>query len=243
MRPNTSPFAILSALRDEQVGLEKMFSEQQIVTQAGRQFRQGYWRKQPAILARSGVGKVAAATTATILIERFGAEKIIFTGVAGGVGEGVQIGDVVVGTHTVQHDMDASPLFPRFEIPLYHQALFEADPPLEHSLVQAAKAYAATRSPTFRVHRGLIASGDQFIHRIEQVTALRQALPSVLCVEMEGAAVAQVCQDYGVPFVAIRTISDRADAKAHQDFPQFLREVASPYAEGIMQAWFAHQTT
>ena len=87
-----------------------------------------------------------------------------------------------------------------------------------------------------QVHQGLIISGDQFIHAATTCAALRQALPGALAVEMEGAAVAQVCHDFGVPFAVIRTISDRADDTAHVDFPRFVSAVASHYSLAIVQA-------
>jgi adenosylhomocysteine nucleosidase len=89
------------------------------------------------------------------------------------------------------------------------------------------------------VHHGLIASGDQFIGSAARVQALRNTLPDVLAVEMEGAAVAQVCHEYGVPFSVIRTLSDTADDQAHIDFPAFLNEVASLYSHGILRAFLA----
>jgi adenosylhomocysteine nucleosidase len=88
-----------------------------------------------------------------------------------------------------------------------------------------------------RVHQGLIISGDRFVSTSAESQALRQALPEALAVEMEGAAVAQVCHDYGVPFAAVRTISDRADDAAHTDFQRFIREVASRYSLAILSQW------
>jgi adenosylhomocysteine nucleosidase len=202
------------------------------------------------VLALSGIGKVAAATTATALIERYGATCIVFTGVAGGLGAGVQVGDVVLGTHYVQHDMNASPLFPRFEVPLYGAAHFRADADLIATLSVAVCAHferlagqidtknrVKDTSRRLTVHHGLIASGDRFVSSAREAQALSAVLPDALCVEMEGAAVAQVCHDYAIPFAALRTISDRADDNAHVDFPAFVRDVAGPQALGIMRLW------
>jgi adenosylhomocysteine nucleosidase len=242
--------AILSALPEEQTGLSGLLSNQELITHAGRRFLKGLIHGQPVVLALCGIGKVAAATTATVLIERFGAQQVVFTGVAGGLGADVQVGDVVLGTHYVQHDMDASPLFPRFEVPLYGVAHFAAHVDLVATLSVAACAHSERisvgfdnqstgqeKSRRFAVHRGLIASGDRFVSSAREVQALCAALPEVLCVEMEGAAVAQVCHDYGIPFAALRTISDRADESAHMDFPVFVRDVAGPYALGILSLW------
>jgi adenosylhomocysteine nucleosidase len=197
---------------------------------------------QPVVLALSRIGKVAAATTASALIERFGASRVVFTGVAGGVGDGVHVGDVVVGTGFVQHDMDASPLFPRYQVPLTGRSVFDGDTPLTAQLLQAAQVALADGGPLGKacVHQGLIASGDRFVNGREEsavlVSSLRAAGYAPLAVEMEGAAVAQVCADHGVPFAAVRTISDRADDTAHVDFPQFVKDVASLYALRIFTA-------
>ena len=231
--------AILSALPEEQAGLSLLLSYSERLTHAGRGFVKGFILDKPIILALSGIGKVAAATTATALIEHFGVQRIVFTGVAGGVGDGVQVGDVVVGTGYVQHDMDCSPLFARFEIPGYGKAVFAADETLAATLTVAACAYSAAVAGQFTIHSGLIASADRFVADVATQRALCADLPGLLCVDMESAAVAQVCHDFQRPFVAIRTISDRADATAHTDFKHFVRSVAGPYAVGIVQEWMS----
>ena len=109
--------AILSALAEEQQGIFEQLAQPQRVQHAGRSFGLGQWHGQPVVLALSRIGKVAAATTATALIEKFGATRIVFTGVAGGVGEGVQVGDVVVAADFIQHDMNAAPLFHPLKCP------------------------------------------------------------------------------------------------------------------------------
>ena len=119
--------AILSALPEEQAGLVQALAQPQRIIHAGRSFWRGELYDRPVVLALSGMGKVAAATTATALIERFGAARILFTGVAGGVGDGVRVGDVVVASDYLQHDMDASPLFPRWELPGYGAAAVRSE--------------------------------------------------------------------------------------------------------------------
>lgn len=239
--------AILSALIEEQQGLLERLTHPTCVTRAGRDFWQGELQGQPVVLALSRIGKVAAATTATTLIEAFDVQQLVFTGVAGGVGAGVRVGDVVVATGFVQHDMDASPLFPRYQIPLYGRERFACDMALSALLSDATHAGLAGLLGSLEsagaqgdrtVHHGLIASGDRFVSGAEESRVLQAALASAghapLAVEMEGAAVAQVCFDYGVPFAAMRTISDRADDTAHVDFPKFVAEVASRYALAII---------
>ncbi|KQO26953.1 S-adenosylhomocysteine nucleosidase [Acidovorax sp. Leaf76] len=237
--------AILSALPEEQAGLVHALAHPQRITRAGRSFWRGELHGRSVVLALSGIGKVAAATTATALVEHFGVARIVFTGVAGGLGDGVNVGDVVVAQSYLQHDMDASPLFPRWELPGYARAVLECDAPLSALLLIAARdclmggsGHCSSQSEVRSVHQGLIASGDRFVSSAQESQRLRDALRAagheVLAVEMEGAAVAQVCLDYNVPFAAMRTISDRADDSAHVDFPQFIQTVASRYAEHIV---------
>lgn len=233
MKPSTT--AILSALAEEQQGLLERLQQPRRVTRAGRDFWLGDLHGQPVVLALSRIGKVAAATTATTLIEAFGVQRLVFTGVAGGVGPDVQVGDVVVASEFVQHDMDASPIFPRYQIPLYDRERFACDMDL------SALLSGAVRAGGYTLHQGLIASGDRFVSAAEESRLLQEALAAAghapLAVEMEGAAVAQVCFDYGIPFAAMRTISDRADDTAHVDFPKFVTEVASRYALEIIDAF------
>ena len=235
--------AILSALAEEQQGLLEQLNKPQSVRHGGRDFWLGELNGHRVVLGLSRIGKVAAATTATTLITRLGVNRIVFTGVAGGVGAGVSVGDVVVAAEFVQHDMDASPIYPRFEVPLYGKTCFACDPALTEMLLDASRtALAETEQGQARLHRGLIASGDRFVSAADESRgiqrALREAGLDVLAVEMEGAAVAQVCFDFGVPFAAVRTISDRADDQAHVDFPKFVAEVASGYAQSIMTNLF-----
>lgn len=233
--------AVLAAMPDER--------RQPVAT---RDFWCGHWAAHEVVAVLSRVGKVAAATTATLLIERFKVDRIVFTGTAGGVGEGVRVGDVVVAGSFMQHDMDASPLFPRFEVPGYGTAVFEADPALTQALCQAVQATLADLPQVLapgvvqafglhapRLHHGLLLSGDRFVATTAESGALQAALPQALAVEMEGAAFAQVCRDYGVPFAAMRTISDRADDAAHVDFLAFLRQVASRYSLKLLENFFS----
>lgn len=246
---------IMSALHEELSAVLAMMPDEQRVSVAGRDFWWGHWQGHAVVAVFSRIGKVAAATTATVLLERFAADTVVFTGVAGGLGERVQVGDVVVATGLLQHDMDASPLFPRHEVPLYGRARFVADAAVSEQLVLAAQAVlsrceqylgAATvanfglNAP--RVHQGLVISGDRFVATSAESQVLRLHLPDALAVEMEGAAVAQVCWDYGVPFAAVRTVSDRADDAAHTDFQRFIREVASRYSLAILSQWLSQRT-
>jgi len=248
------PLAIVSAMHEELRALLALLQPhvptERTTVLAGRHFHSGTIHGQPVVLVLSGIGKVAAATTAALLIHEFDARALVFTGVAGGLGHGVSVGDIVIGTQTLQHDMDASPLFPRFEIPLTGRSRFDADAVLaaaltacaERCMARADDVIGAAHLAAFgiarpQVHRGLIVSGDRFVATAAESRALVAALPDALAVEMEGAALAQVCADFDRPFALLRTISDRADDSAHADFSRFIAEVASVYTRAVVQDW------
>lgn len=240
---------LLSALQHEQHGLIDNMQDAQTVKRSMRNYVTGKLWDVDCVCVLSRIGKVAAAATVATLIERFNVTHIVFTGVAGSADAGVCVGDIVVADALVQHDMDATPLFPRFEVPLTGQSHFASDIHLTNRLADAAVDFvdrdlrelvAAEDMETFRlqqprVHRGLIASGDEFIDSRAKLAELKQALPSLLAVEMEGAAVAQVCFEFGVPFAVIRTVSDGANEDAPVDFMQFIDRVAARYAFGIVK--------
>jgi adenosylhomocysteine nucleosidase len=247
---NQTRLGIVSAMHEELAAVLDRIPGTRCERAAGRDFYSGCWHGRAVVAVLSRMGKVAAATTATALIERFGVTEMVFTGVAGGLGPGVKIGDVVVARDFLQHDLDVSPLFPRYEVPLYGRARFPADTQLTQRLAQAAARALADpaqllgpaplrqfhlSSPV--LHQGLVLSGDRFIATRADSAALRAALPDALAVEMEGAAIAQVCHDYGVPLAAVRIISDRADDAAHVDFTRFVASVASHYSAAIIDAF------
>ena len=219
---------IISALAEEQQGLLEALQSPAMRVHGMREYTTGKLWEIDAVCVLSRIGKVAAAMTAAILVEKFGVTHIVFTGVAGSGDAHVNVGDIVVADSLVQHDMDASPLFPRFEVPLTGLSRFATDVALTERLAAAA-------AKTTRVHRGLIASGDQFIGSLEQIVALKTVLPDLLAVEMEGAAVAQVCFELGIPFAVIRTISDNANDDAAVDFLHFIETVASRYAFEVIE--------
>ena len=251
--PFAGPVAILSAVHEELRALLPVLRHPTRVRLAGREFHSGEIHGHPVVLVLSGIGKVAAATTAALLIHAFKARALVFTGVAGGLAGGVRVGDVVVAQRLLQHDMDASPLFPRFEVPLTGRALFEADAALVDALAGAAQRclaradvligterLAAFGIAAARLHQGLVISGDRFVASEAHSSELRALLPGALAVEMEGAAVAQVCADFGTRFAVLRTISDRADDSAHVDFQRFIVDVASAYTHAIVDDWLRH---
>ncbi|HSV47791.1 MAG TPA: 5'-methylthioadenosine/adenosylhomocysteine nucleosidase [Ramlibacter sp.] len=240
--------AIVAAMHEELAAVLALMPDERKQVVAGRTFWCGHLHGREVVVVLSRIGKVAAATTATVLAERFGVSRIVFTGLAGGLGPGVQVGDIVVARSFMQHDIDASPLFPRYEVPGTGVSSFATDPALTDALARAAQATLADLPGVLgeaaiqqfglgqpRLHQGLIVSGDRFVATTAESRALQQGLPLALAVEMEGAAFAQVCADYGIAFAALRTISDRADDSAHLDFMAFLRQVASRYSAAVVE--------
>jgi adenosylhomocysteine nucleosidase len=265
-----SRVAIVSAMHEELRTLLVAMPDEQPVRRAGREFRVGHLDGHEVVLALCGIGKVAAATTTALLLAEFGVERAIVTGTAGGLHPQARVGDVVVASALLQHDLDASPIFPRYEVPLYGTDRFATDPDLSAQLAAAAaavlaEAVAGGQSPQGasgmagaaaddvagldrallagfdigapRVHEGLVVSGDRFVATSAESDDLRRRLPDALAVEMEGAAVAQVCHDFGVRFAVVRTVSDRADNAASVDFVRFVAEIASRYTLGIVRRY------
>jgi adenosylhomocysteine nucleosidase len=248
MNAGRGRLALLSAMWPELRALRAELDAVRTVRCGGRELHCGELAGRPVVLALSGIGKVAAATTAALLLDRFEVGSLLFTGVAGGLGEGVRVGDVVVAEALLQHDLDASPLFPRYEVPLSGRSRFACDAPMGDALgAAAAHALNALQVPLAafgavapRVHRGLVVSGDRFVATAAESERLRAALPDALAVEMEGAAVAQVCADFGVRCAVLRCISDRADDAAHTDFVRFIEEVASLLAHAVVLEALPH---
>jgi adenosylhomocysteine nucleosidase len=238
--------AIVSALHEELGALLRCMSDEVPVVHGGREFYVGTLDGHEVVAVLSRVGKLLAA--------EFGVARTVFTGTAGGLHERARVGDVVIASAVLQHDLDASPLFPRYEVPLYGVDRFHADADLSAALADAARSVLgeAAASPLAddaldaaslrafgivapAVHTGLVVSGDRFVASAAESAALRQRLPDALAVEMEGAALGQVCHDMGMAFAVVRTISDRADDSAHVDFTRFAESVASRYTLAIIR--------
>ncbi len=233
---------IIGAMPQEIDRIVEELETESIEQIAGRSYHIGRFEGADCMLVFSHWGKVAAAITATTLIERFGVDCIIFTGVAGAVSKTLNVGDIVIADWLIQHDFDVSAagILMKYEIPFLGISYFSVDSLLVELAKQAAEDFLSN-SPSFArrgqgvVHVGTIASGDQFIAHPDKLEELRAAIPDLLCVEMEGAAVAQVCHEYGIPYIVIRTISDRADRSAPMDFLTFIRNVARHYSHGIVK--------
>ncbi|HTD05454.1 5'-methylthioadenosine/adenosylhomocysteine nucleosidase [Undibacterium sp.] len=247
--------AFVFAMQEEQQGLEHQLQDKKVVVKGKRRYLTGNLWGQACVCVLSGIGKVAAASTATSLIENFDVGQIVLIGVAGAADPGLSIGDIVIATTLVQHDMDASPLFPRFEIPLTGISHLSTDARLSRRLSLAADfflendrenhisdaAIAQFNLQNVKIRFGLVASGDQFINDPQILAGLKKDLPDLLAVEMEGAAIAQVCHDFEIPFAILRTISDDAGEHADYNFSQFIKEVAAQYSLGILHNFCIQQ--
>lgn len=197
-----------------------------------RTFHRGVLHGHEAVAVIAGIGKTAVATTTTLLVHHYGVQCVVLTGAAGRVSNDLSIGDVVVATHLVHHDLDASPIFPRYHVPTLGMARLAADEAVSELAYGAAQRFLASQPGNdARVVRGLVLSGDQFMGPA-QIRDLRARFPDGLAVEMEGAAVAQVCIESATPYAVVRSISDdgRADA-----FKRFLETDCGHYARGIIR--------
>jgi len=248
---------IIGAMPQEIDRIAEELEMESIQSVAGRSYHIGHFAGIETVLVFSRWGKVAASSTATVLIERFGVDCILFTGVAGAVSAALNVGDVVIADRLIQHDFDVSAarimgdtgMLPKFAIPFLGISYFPVDQRLVEVAKQAAEEYLAEGNhpppPALKrresvkesgcVFVGTIASGDQFIAHPEKIAELRSAIPDLLCVEMEGAAVAQVCHEYGLPYLVIRSISDKADHSAPMDFLSFVESIARQYSHGILK--------
>lgn len=240
---------IMGAMPQEIEGVIALLDNPVAITIGRRIYTSGTVNGIATVVVFSRWGKVAAAATVSALIHHFNITELVFTGVAGAINPNLQIGDIVIARRLIQHDMDARPLMPQFEIPLLGKIYFET---AESEITSASRAITTLLQNDALVnvigedalarfgiinpqlHTGDIASGDQFFATSLQKDTLLSALPDILCVEMEGAAVAQVSYEYNIPFTVIRIISDVADDNSHIDFPAFVNQVASHYSVAIV---------
>ena len=230
--------AILGALDREVTILEKQLADSSERSVEGIRFVTGEMKGRRVVLARTGVGKVNAAIAATLLIEHFRPSEVIFTGVAGGINPELQTGDIVIATKTAQHDLGT--MGPdgfqhwavRNPVDRKRNPVFFPADSLLLTLAEAASRQfepermevgAIDRTP--RVLKGIVVTGDMFVASADKKAELRQRLRAD-AVEMEGAAVAQVCWQQGIPCLVIRSLSDLADGAAETDFEAFSRIAA-----------------
>lgn len=241
---------ILGAMPEEINDIVLLLKDKKYITKGMRTYHIGTINDIDVVVVFSRWGKVASATTVTHLIVEFGITELIFTGVAGAISKDLNIGDIVIADSLVQHDIDARPIMERFEVPLLGKIEFfpsnemldfavgainelVKDKTLIDLLTLQQQELFSIAHP--KVVVGKIASGDQFFSSNLEKEKLLAVLPDVLCVEMEGASVAQVCFEYNIPFVVIRTISDTANENSVVDFNKFVSQIASKFGVEIIQ--------
>lgn len=213
---------IMGAMQEEIELLLAQLDNRLTEQHAGITYHRGEFQGKKVILTRSGVGKVNAAVCTQILIDRYGTDVIIFTGVAGAVDPQLNIGDIVISTSCLQHDVDVTVLgFPRGTIPYQEVSEYPSDKALIALAEEAGRKVFPGRCLT-----GKVLSGDQFIADRVAVKGLYDELGGA-CTEMEGASVAQVSYMNGIPHVIIRSMSDKADGSAHVNFAEFTVEAAN----------------
>ncbi|MBU9714677.1 5'-methylthioadenosine/adenosylhomocysteine nucleosidase [Bacillus tamaricis] len=215
---------IIGAMNEEIAFFKKAMADLEVVQKGLLTFYSGTSYGHDVVITKSGVGKVNGAIAAQMLIDLFDIEALIFTGVAGGVKEELDVEDIVISTSCQQHDIDASPLgFERGTIPMFEGTSdFPAD---EHLVNIAYQAAIHTMNKESKVLKGKIISGDQFIADKNVVKELGDTFGGI-CVEMEGAAVAQVAHFNAIPYVIIRSISDKANGEAPVSFETFVERAA-----------------
>jgi len=223
--------AIMGAMDEEIELLLQDLTAKETLDYPGVTLHRGMLDGLPVLLTKGGIGKVNAAMTATHLLHA-GATRVIFTGVAGGVHPELRVGDIVVSTDLVQHDVDVTALGYEVGTVPGEAPAWPADPEL-----RAVALAAAGEVEGVRALEGRVASGDQFIASREGVQRLWTQFGAA-CAEMEGAAVAQVCAKAGVPFVVIRSVSDTADHAANVDYRTFMPLVAR-HAKQVVRGMLA----
>ncbi len=227
----SGPVGIIGAMDNEIELLKGRMDIQSVETCAGMTFFCGLLCSHPVVLVRCGVGKINAAICAQVLILRFHVESIINTGVAGSLNADIDIGDIVVSTDSVEHDMDVTSLgYEIGIIPGNAQSIFRAD----ESLRKNAILSAAVAAPDIHVFEGRVASGDQFIADSAKKQSIIRNF-GAFCCEMEGAAIGQVCVQNDIPYVIIRAISDKADDSGHVSYRDFVEAAARHSASIVLE--------
>ena len=213
---------IIGAMEEEVSRLKEVMTEVKITTRAGMDFYEGVLEGKKAVVVRSGIGKVNAGICVQILADLFQAEAVINTGIAGSLNNDINIGDIVLSTDVLHHDMDATGFgYPKGQIPQMKEFSFQADEVLR----KVAHEVCNEVNPDIQVFEGRIASGDQFVASQDVKDHIVKNFDA-WAVEMEGAAIAHAAYLNNVPFLVIRAISDKADGSAQMDYPTFEAQAA-----------------
>lgn len=208
---------IIGAMEEEVRLLIDAMEEKETTSLAGMVFYKGILKKKKVVIVQSGIGKVNMAVCTQILIDKFGVTHLINTGVAGGLYKDIEVGDIMISSDALQHDMDATAFgYKKGEIPRMETSVFSAD----EELVRIAEETCQEVNPDIQCFVGRVVSGDQFISSNEKKHQLIQDFGGY-CAEMEGAAMAQAACLNKIPFVILRAISDKADQEATGSYEEF----------------------
>lgn len=221
-------YGIIGAMDEEVAYLREKMTQVTEHTIANSTFFEGEIAGEDVVLLKSGIGKVNAAMATTILMERFSPTIVINTGSAGGFSQNLSVGDIVISDEVIHHDVDATAFDYAYGQVPQMPATFTAD----ETLVEQARDIMSTLEIPYEV--GLIATGDSFMSDEQRVNAVRELFPNMLAAEMEGAAIAQVCYQYDVPFIIIRALSDIAGKNSPVTFDQFLQTAAKNASQIIL---------
>lgn len=217
MRATMKRVGIIGAMEEEVSRLKEQMQVEEVKQIASMEFVVGTLMNRPVVVVQSGIGKVNAAVCTQILVDQYEVGYVINTGVAGALYQELNIGDIVLSTDALQHDMDATGFgYPISVIPRMETSVFEAD----RALIELARASCQEVNPDIQVFSGRVVSGDQFISDGAKKKWLVENFQGY-CTEMEGAAIAQVAWLNHVPFLIIRAISDKADDSAEMDYGEF----------------------
>lgn len=222
--------AIIGAMEEEVALLREKISNQEQETIAGCEYTTGSMDGAEVILLRSGIGKVNAAMSTTILLDRFKPDYVINTGSAGGFHPDLNVGDVVISSEVRHHDVDVTAFGYEYGQVPQLPAAFEANSGLVEIAEEAAKEIGSVQ-----IVKGLIATGDSFMNDPKRVDAIRDKFLNLQAVEMEAAAIAQVSYQFGIPFVIIRSLSDIAGKESDVSFEQYLEKAALHSASLVMK--------
>lgn len=216
-RSSMKKIGIIGAMEEEVKRIKDEMKDVVIKTIASMDFYEGSMEGSPLVVVRSGIGKVNGALCTQILVDRYGVDLVINTGVAGSLRNEINIADIVLSTDALQHDVDATGFgYELGVIPRMEQSIFQADT----ELVDMAKEVCKRVLPELGIHSGRIVSGDKFISDAKKKEWLVKTFNGY-CTEMEGAAIAQAAYLNKLPFLIIRAISDKADNSAEMAYSKF----------------------
>ena len=211
---------IIGAMEEEIAVLKEAMQIEAIETYATMQFCKGELCGKEVVLVRSGIGKVNAGICTQLLVDKFGVDAVINTGIAGSLDAAINIGDMVISTDLIEHDVDATTFgYAIGEIPRMGLLAFPADETLRQKAMEANQ----DANPDIQTFAGRVISGDQFISSTEVKNNLAKTYQA-MCTEMEGAAIAHAAYLNQIPCVIIRAISDKADNSAVVDYPTFEKQ-------------------